>query len=148
MTGYLALIVTAIFAVLSACAPRVDVRGNLPDPDLLANIEVDHITKREVASLIGSPSTISPLTDETWYYVSERTESFAFFASKIKERKVVAIRFDQTGVAREIKIFGLEDARKIKMVERATPTAGKEFTLIRQLFGNIGRFEGDSELQK
>ena len=41
----------------------------------------------------------------------------------------------------KVKIYGLEDARKIEIVERVTPTAGKEFTILRQLFGNIGRFE-------
>ena len=28
------------------------------------------------------------------------------------------------------------------MVDRRTPPAGNEFSLLRQLFGNIGRFEG------
>ena len=53
--------------------------------------------------------------------------------------------FDKKGVAEKVKIFGLEDARKIEMVERVTPTAGKEFTILRQLFGNIGRFEGGAK---
>ena len=123
------------------CAPRVDLRGNLPDSDLVADIEVGHINKQQVKALIGSPSTISPLSADTWYYMSERTETFAFFEPEVKERKILVIRFDQKGVAKEVKVYGLEDAKKIQMVDRVTPTAGKEFTILKQLFGNIGRFE-------
>ena len=137
-------LITAIFFIF-ACAPRVDIRGNLPDPDLIADIEVGHITKPEVAAMISSPSSISPFSSDTWYYVGERTESFAFFESEVKERKILAIRFDQKGVAREVETYGLEDARPIVMVGRVTPTAGKDFTVLRQLFGNIGRFEGKPE---
>ena len=61
------------------------------------------------------------------------------------KRKVIVIMFDQKGVARELKSYGIEDARRIQMVERKTPTAGRELTILKQLFGNIGRFEGAAE---
>jgi len=126
--------------LLAACSPRVDVRGNLPDPDLLADIEVGHINKQQIADLIGSPSSISPFSSDTWYYVSERTETVAFFEPEVLERKVLIIRFDRQGVARAVETLGLEDARKIALVERTTPTAGTELTVLKQLFGNLGRF--------
>ena len=129
-------------ALLTACEARVDVRGHLPDPDLLQDLEVGHITKNEVADLLGTPSSISPFASDTWYYISERTKTVAFFEPEIKERKVLVIKFDGKGVARDVKTYGLEDARKIELVERTTPTAGKELTILKQLFGNIGRFEG------
>jgi len=135
-----ALVLTT--TLLSACEARVDVRGNLPDPDLLQDLEVGHITKNEVADLLGTPSSVSPFASDTWYYISERTETVAFFEPEVKERKVLVIKFDRKGVAQNVKTYGLEDARKIEMVERTTPTAGKELTILKQIFGNIGRFEG------
>ena len=134
------VLIIAIIAVTN-CTPRLDVRGNLPDTDLIADIEVGHINKKQVKALIGSPSSISPLSSNTWYYLSERTETLAFFEPEIKERKILVIRFDQKGVAKDVKMYGLEDAQKIEMVDRVTPTAGREFTILKQLFGNIGRFE-------
>ena len=131
--------------LVAGCQGRIDVRGNLPDPDLLQDIELGHITKNEVVELLGSPSSISPFSGDTWYYISERTKSVAFFEPEILERKVIAIMFDQSGVARKLKSYGIEDARRIQMVERTTPTAGRELTILKQLFGNIGRFEGASE---
>ena len=145
MTFNKSLVLAAAILITSTCSPRVDVRGNLPDPDLLADIEIGHINKRGVADLIGSPSSVSPFASDTWYYVNERTETTAFFEPEIKERNVLVIRFDQAGVVRDVKTFGLEDARKIEIVGRVTPTAGKEFTILRQLVGNIGRFEGAKE---
>ena len=77
----LVLILTAV--VVTNCTPRVDIRGNLPDSDLIADIEVGHINKQQVKALIGSPSSISPLSADAWYYVSERTETMAFFEPEI-----------------------------------------------------------------
>jgi outer membrane protein assembly factor BamE (lipoprotein component of BamABCDE complex) len=131
-----------LLITLVACAPRIDTRGNLPNADMLANIEVGQVNKREVVELIGSPSTIEPFKGESWYYISEQVETKAFFEPKIINRKVIIIRFNNKGVVKEIKTIGLKEAQNIKMVDRVTPTAGREMTILRQLFGNIGRFEG------
>ena len=141
MKFHLALIISFMFLLVTNCSPRVDVRGNLPNPDLVSDVEIGQITKQQVAMLLGSPSSIAPLSSDTWYYVSEKTETIAFFKPEVKERKVLVIKFDKTGIVNKVKVFGLEDAKNIEMVERVTPTAGKEFTILRQLFGNIGRFE-------
>ncbi|MBT3989437.1 MAG: outer membrane protein assembly factor BamE [Rhodospirillaceae bacterium] len=135
LAGVVALSVTA-------CAPRVASRGNLPDPDLLANIEVGQVNKRDVIELIGSPSSTELFKGESWYYISERTETKAFFEPKVVERKVIIIRFNEKGIVKELKAIGLKEARDIEMVDRVTPTAGQEMTILKQLFGNVGRFEG------
>ncbi|NQV54813.1 MAG: outer membrane protein assembly factor BamE [Rhodospirillales bacterium] len=127
---------------LTACGPRVTNHGNLPDPDILADVEVGHVNKSDVTRLLGSPSSVAPFNGETWYYVSQRTETVAFFEPKVTERKVIVVRFDKRGIVNELKILDLKDARDIEMVARKTPTAGNEIGLLRQLFGNVGRFEG------
>ena len=132
----------AIISILASCSPRMDTRGNLPNPDMLANIEVGQVNKRQVIELIGSPSTVELFNGESWYYISEKTETKAFFEPKTTNRKVVIIRFNKRGIVKEIKTIGLKEARNIKMVDRVTPTAGREMNILRQLFGNIGRFEG------
>jgi outer membrane protein assembly factor BamE (lipoprotein component of BamABCDE complex) len=111
---------------------------------MLANIEVGQVNKGQVIGLIGSPSTVELFNGESWYYISEKTETKAFFEPKITNRKVVIIRFNKRGIVKEIKTIGLKEARNIKMVDRVTPTAGREMNILRQLFGNIGRFEGSN----
>lgn len=131
-----------ILASLTSCTSRIETRGNLPNDDMLANIEVGQVSMREVVELIGSPSTIEPFQGQSWYYISEKTSAKAFFEPEITSRKVIIIRFDNKGIVKEIKTIGLKEAKNIKMVERITPTAGREMTILRQLFGNIGRFQG------
>ncbi len=130
-----------LVAALSACAPRINSHGNLPDPDLLAEIEVGQVNKSDVVQILGSPSSLAPFDESVWYYVSEKTKTIAFFEPEVIERKVIVIRFDKRGIVTALKTFGLEEARKMEMVERKTPTAGNELGLLRQLFGNIGRFD-------
>ena len=140
--GKRTLIVLAAAVLLAACSPRVEIRGNLPDPDLLAELEIGALNKRQVEEMFGSPSSVSTFGDENWYYISERTETTAFYAPDVVDRKVVVIKFDDKGVVRDFASLGLEDGRIIELVERKTPTAGLEITFLQQLFGNLGRFEG------
>ena len=132
----------AMLGAAAACTPRIDTRGNLPDPDVLADVEVGHTNRDQVTQLLGSPSSIAAFDGESWYYISERTETLGFFAPEVKERKVVIIRFDDKGLVKAVNTLGLKDGRDIAQVERVTPTAGNEITFLQQLLGNIGRFEG------
>ncbi len=126
--------------IMTACSPRIATHGNLPDPDKLADIVPGEIAKDEVAEILGSPSSIAMFNEETWYYISERKETTAFFAPELADRKVLVVRFDAEGVVSSVETLGVEDGRIIEPVERETPTAGNEMTIIQQLIGNLGRF--------
>ncbi len=133
-------------AALAACAePRIDQRGNKPDEDQVVQINPGVDDKQRVAELIGTPSTISTFDDRTWYYISKRTETLAFFDPEVKDQQILAINFNEDGVVDSMRLYGQEDGRTIAYVDRVTPTEGHELTLIQQLFGNLGRFnpEGD-----
>ena len=127
-------------AALVACAPRLDTRGNLPDPDQLTKIMPGQLTRMQVAEILGSPSNISTFDQETWFYVSQRTETMAFFEPDVKTRQVVILRFDKGGKLADVKTIGLEEGRNILPVERETPTSGNEMGIIEQIIGNLGKF--------
>ncbi len=126
---------------LSACAPTVDIRGNVPNPDKLAQIKPGVQTREQVAGLLGTPSIKATFSNDIWYYVNKRTESFAFFQPTLLERQVIAIHFDKSGVVREIRRYKKEHGREITPVARTTPAPGEELGFIEQLFGNLGRFD-------
>jgi len=134
------LVIVTLSAALSGCIERYSARGNLPNPDLLAELKPGDITRDEVGEILGSPSTVATFDKETWFYISETTKTVAFLEPEVTERKVVVLTFDKDGTLNKIKTYGLEDARKIKSVERKTPTAGNELTIIEQLIGNFNRF--------
>ena len=130
----------AVVLVLTACAPRVETTGNLPDPERLAEISNGGFSRAEVAEILGSPSSVAVLEGETWYYISKRTETLAFFEPKVSDQQVVVIRFNKKGMVSEVQTLGLDEARTIEPAERETPTAGNELTFFDQLIGNLGRF--------
>jgi outer membrane protein assembly factor BamE (lipoprotein component of BamABCDE complex) len=106
----------------------------------MEKLEVGTQSREDVLRLLGSPSTVASFNDETWYYISQRQEYVAFLSPSISEQKVTAIHFGENGRIKEIKTFGPADAKDPGMVDRKTPTSGKELTVLDQIFGNVGRF--------
>ncbi len=131
-----------IALALVACTPRVDTRGHVATPGTVEKLEVGKQTRDDVVQLLGSPSTTATFDDETWYYISQRTETVAFYAPETVEQKVLALKFDKSGVLKDLQTYTLKDGKAVAMVGRQTPTAGKELTLIEQVFGNVGKFSG------
>lgn len=137
--------ILVLLAALSACAPIVNVRGQEPDPDALAAIEPGETSRQDVQQALGSPSTEGVFRTNVWYYMSERTETLAFFEPELVERTIVAIVFDDREVVEDIFTYTENDRREVELISRVTPTAGNEMSLIQQLFGNMGRFAGGGE---
>ena len=135
------LVAGVLFA--AACTPKVEVHGFIPDDELVKQIKAGLHDRTYVEELLGSPSSIANFEGETWYYITRRTETLAFFEPEVKDQRVLAISFDlSTGAVEKIGTFDLADGRSIKLVERETPTLGKQLGFFEQLFGNVGRFSG------
>ena len=137
------LLAGVLALALGACAQSVQVRGNIPDGDVVSKISPGVHTRIDITSLLGSPSTVSTFEDSKWYYIGQKTTQFAFFEPEVLERKVLVISFDEAGYVADTRTYGLEDGKIIDPVERITPTEGRELSIIQQLLGNLGRFTGD-----
>jgi len=139
----LAVAVSALSLSLSACgASRIAVRGNLPDPERVAELKPGEVGKEDILDSLGSPSSINTFGKETWYYISERTETVAFLAPKVLERKVLIVEFNDKGMMSQIVELGLDAGRELAHVKRITPTFGEELTVLDQVLGNFRRFTG------
>ncbi len=137
------LAVAGLALAIASCTGRVDTRGNLADAEAVSQITPGESTRGTVEDLLGSPTTVATFNDRTWYYIGRKTEKVAFFEPEVLEQQVVAVHFDPSGLVEEVKIYGKDDAREFELVERTTSTAGKELTVLQQLFGNLGRFNTD-----
>jgi outer membrane protein assembly factor BamE (lipoprotein component of BamABCDE complex) len=81
--------------------------------------------------------------ENTGFYVSATRESLAYLRPVTRDRRIVAIRFnDETGMVTDVVEYTLEDGRMVDYVSRETPTRGRELSLLEQLLGNIGRLPG------
>jgi len=123
----------------AACSPTIDHRGYLPRTGDLQRVSPG-MSKTEVQALLGSPSTTATVdrTGDSYYYISSKIETQGFLDPKETERSIFAIRFDQIDQVQSFAQYTLEDGQIININSRKTPTRGREFTILQQLFGNIG----------
>jgi outer membrane protein assembly factor BamE (lipoprotein component of BamABCDE complex) len=131
---------------LTGCAPKIDIRGNLPNPDILSEIKTGDHSRVEVKEILGTPSSVTMFDQERWLYISERTETLAFLEPVVKERKVLILSFNKEGIVSKIEILDAESGKKIQPVPRTTATSGSEFGFFEQIFGNLGRFNTPTDI--
>ena len=135
------IVIGAVTVAVSACADRLDTRGNLLDPERVEEIKPGEQTREEVVEILGSPSSVTAFGSDTWYYIAKQTKTFAFFAPEVTERQILVVKFSKDGKVIEVDKVGLEQSREINHVKRKTPTHGNKLTVLEQLIGNLGRFK-------
>ncbi len=139
LTGVALYAIVAIFGV-TACEEQVNVRGNVPHPADIAKIKKGFHKKSDIENLLGTPSAVATFKKETWYYIGGRVKTLSFFRPEFLDRKVVIVKFSGAGVVETVEARDAPTDNDIELVERETPTKGRELTIIQQLIGNVGRF--------
>ena len=132
-----ALVVAGALGAAS-CAPEVNLRGHVPNPESLAQIKPGQQTRNQVLDMLGSPTAIGTFEDTRWYYITRKTEQLAFYDPDLVEAIVVLVEFDQAGFVKQVAHMSNDEARDIDPVSRTTPTKGREMSMIEQLLGNLG----------
>lgn len=120
----------------------VDNRGHEVDPEQLAKIEIGATTKEQVSKLLGTPSAVSPFGNSTWYYMSEVTERRAFFHPSVVSSNITRIEFNDKNQVVSIDSVSEQDRQVVSHITRQEPTAGHSDSVLKQIFGNVGRFNG------
>lgn len=131
---------------MSGCSPIKHSHGYTPRAAELESVRIGSDSRLSVQEKLGRPSTIGAFDDDDWYYISQKTETLAFYEPEVVEQQVVLVSFDATGIVSDIGRYGLEDGRVIDLVSRTTPTSGRKLTILQQIFSNIGRFKDGSNL--
>ena len=126
--------------VLGGCDPIFNQRGFAATPGSVEKLEAGSQSREDVIRLIGSPSAVATFNPNIWYYISEVQESYAFLKPEITQQKVIQITFNDAGRIATIKNYDLKDAQDVEMVQRITPTSGKQLTVLEQILGNVGKF--------
>lgn len=140
MPGRRFLVPLTCIIALSACEGRIDTHGFVPNPELVAQVEPGVQDKFDVSEILGSPSAVATFDEATWYYITQKSRSFAFFKPEILDQSVLVVRFDDAERVASLNRYTIEDGVIVDPVTRRTPTAGNELSVLQQLFGNIGRF--------
>ncbi len=130
-----------VFAVLTlpACVSVRSSHGYVLEADqseLTAKVGYD--TKDSILAKYGEPSMIGVFDRDAWYYLHSTDQTRAFFKPKTKTRTVVAVHFDDEGSVDNFETYALADGEDIRLVQRQTPTRGRELNFWEQLLGNVG----------
>ena len=132
-----------LLAALCACSvvetPRT-LRGNKVDVDALKELVPGTSTKKDVTSLIGSPTAHATFDDNEWIYISETTHTRIGRMPGVLKQDVTVLNFDGQGVLQKVKRLNEDDGRDVAVVDRATPSPGSEASFLQQLLGNVGRY--------
>ncbi|WP_421791711.1 outer membrane protein assembly factor BamE [Hyphobacterium sp.] len=143
MKRALLLAITAGSIAAAGCTPVLRNHGYI-----YADVEVPEIVPGEdnqasVFEALGSPSTQGVFESTTWYYMSDTRQSLAYQRPQTSYRRVVEVRFDEDGVVSEVNEYGIEDGRRVALIDRETPTPGRGMSIWEQLFGNIGNLPSE-----
>ncbi|WP_129793552.1 outer membrane protein assembly factor BamE [Sphingosinicella sp. CPCC 101087] len=125
--------------VLAAgCAPIRTHQGYVMDETLVAAIQPGVDNRDSVVGTLGRPTFVGQFDQRDWYYVSRDTRQLAFNMPRPTDHDVLHIRFDEAGNVERVERTGMDLVVNIDPMSEETPTLGRERSLFRELFGNIG----------
>jgi outer membrane protein assembly factor BamE (lipoprotein component of BamABCDE complex) len=123
---------------LAGCIGETLSRGYVPPENALEQVQVG-APREQVLIALGTPSTTADFGGEVFYYISQKANRpVAFMNSRIIDQTVLAVYFDENSQVTQIANYGLEDGQIIDMVSRTTPTGGRDFSFLSQLFTATG----------
>lgn len=135
-----AALLAASVLMLGACTPIASYQGFQAVEANPMSVKVGEDTKSTVLERLGSPSAVAALDTNTWFYISQISDSMAFRRPVVRRRDIVAINFakEDEKVA-SVNGYTLKDGKVIAYNKRATPTRGRELSVLEQLVGTIGQ---------
>ena len=135
------LVIALLGTALLACAPVVDNRGYVFDEGLVTKLQKNSMTMEHATGMLGSPHALLYKWRGAVLY-SQRDFTESYRAPIETDRKVMALYFNADKVLQDC---GLWFARRADSANCAAHNAiaGARIVFIEQIFGNLGRFDGD-----
>lgn len=132
----IALIASLGFA---GCGGETLRRGYVPSDTALQQVRVGAY-REEVLLTLGTPSTTADFGGEVFYYISQTSNRpIAFMNFHVVDQKILAVYFDENNQVKQIADYGLQDGQIFDFVTRTTPTGGKDFSFLSQIFAGVGK---------
>lgn len=132
---------------LSGCSffqAQSTTRGDPIDGVALKQLVPGTTTQADATALLGSPTTVETFNDNAWVYISQITRPQVGRLPAVLEQRVVVLNFNQSGVLDKVKVYDKADGKNVSMAPGTTKSPGSSASVLQQLFGNIGRFNGSA----
>ena len=126
---------------VSGCASEwfVTHNGNMPTNERISQLNVGQ-TKQEVRQILGSPSSVVSLDQNTWIYMSSDIKRVAFFKPEEISRDVLTIKFNKDDKVEDITRLKKENGREIVVSQDETPTLGQQPGFFEKYFGGVDQY--------
>ncbi|MCC5976883.1 MAG: outer membrane protein assembly factor BamE [Salinarimonas sp.] len=115
-------------------------RGYIVDEEAVESVRAG-MSAEQVLETLGTPSTVSTVGNQSWYYVSQTTrQQFAFQKQEVVDQRVTAVYFTPNLRVERVALYGLEDGKIFDFISRTTPTGGQEQSFLANLFRGVVGF--------
>lgn len=126
--------------LINACTPTTELRGKVLTERALNSLVIGETTQREALQSLGTPTTTSTFDQSVWYYIGQKMERVGIHEEEVVERRVLALTFDDDKKLVSIDHLSEEDGLELTPSDKETVSSGRQFTVMQQLIGNLGRF--------
>ncbi|WP_183194448.1 outer membrane protein assembly factor BamE [Bartonella fuyuanensis] len=107
--------------------------GYVLDKNALDAISIGS-SQEQVLLTLGTPSLKTKYDNEVFYYISQtRYRGMQFMKTKIIDRKVLAIYFNENNQVTKVANYGLQDGQVFDFIAKTTPTVTKEHPFLIQI---------------
>ena len=135
-------IIIVLLLFIIGCKPFIEKHGVEILSSKVSALLPHKDNQASVVEKLGSPGFISPIPvqggGERWFYYSKKTSTTAFLSSDMLDQETIVLTFDDKKLLKTINI--LIGEAKIDFDKDQTHSSGYDTTLLRDVFGNFGRY--------
>ena len=123
---------------LVACTETITTHGHQFQENDLRSI-TSGMSQEQVRATLGTPTTTATVgSGSAYYYISSTHGQTSFFKPVEKDRKVLAVYFNQLGSVDRVAHYGIKDGKVFDYASQKTPTPARDEGLLKALFRNLG----------
>lgn len=138
--GLVPVLAGALALCLAGCSETITKHGHQFRDTDLQSIQPG-MSQEQVRTTLGTPATTAVVGSGTaFYYISSTMGQTSFMLPSEKDRKVVAVYFDQAETVQQVANYGLKDGKVFDFISDSTPAPGaKDEGILKGLFRNLGK---------
>ncbi|PPR10480.1 MAG: Outer membrane protein assembly factor BamE [Proteobacteria bacterium] len=123
--------------LLASCAGTTNIHGSLVKPADVDKLRIGVHDKQQVMRILGTPSTVSTLNGEKWYYITDITVTEPLQKPSLKERQIIGLVFTQDGILD--RVFDKDEtvAKNFSPESTTTQTQGEKLGVGEQIYLNL-----------
>jgi outer membrane protein assembly factor BamE (lipoprotein component of BamABCDE complex) len=130
---------------LAACAETITKHGHQFQENDLKSV-ASGMSQEQVRTTLGTPTTTATVgAGSAYYYISSTQGQTAFFTPVEKDRKVLAVYFNQLGSVDRVAHYGIKDGKVFNFAKQKTATPSRDEGIIKALFRSLGPKQFGSE---